>query len=76
MLGLAEGPGLAALRPAGFGMSGAAQTHIASAADMCKIDALPLKHNQMQATFELCYERNESEQERVTVKFWQNLLKI
>ena len=34
MLGLAEGPGLAALRPAGFDTSGAAQVSITSAADM------------------------------------------
>ena len=34
MLGLADGPGLAALRPAGFGTSGAAQVGMTSAADV------------------------------------------
>lgn len=51
MLGLAEGPGLAALRPAGFGTSGAAQLYMTSAADKGKIDAVPPGHKQMQATF-------------------------
>ncbi|KAA6425553.1 MAG: hypothetical protein FRX49_04450 [Trebouxia sp. A1-2] len=47
MLGLAEGPGLAALRPAGFGTSGAVQANITLAAGMCLSHILlPLKFHQ------------------------------